>query len=331
MSKEPFKAMVVEELENNVFRRTITDKHIDELPQGDVLINVKYSTLNYKDALSANGHKGITRNYPHTPGVDAAGIVAESSIDRFFPGDKVIVTGYDLGMNTAGGFAEYIRVPGSWVVKLPENLTLRESMIIGTAGFTAGCCIYELRKHEISQETGKILVTGATGGVGCLAVGMLAQIGYHVVASTGKTDKKDFLSELGAKEVIHRDDVIDLSLKPLLKAKWMGVVDTVGGTTLTSAIRSTGHRGVATSVGLVESDKIEMTVYPFILRGVSLIGIDSAERPMDYRLRIWEMIANVWKPDNLEFIVKETDLNGLNDEIDIILKGNQVGKVLVIM
>lgn len=329
MSLKSFRAVVVDEIEPNRFIRSIREKSIDELPNGEVLIKVNYSSLNYKDALSARGHKGITRKYPHTPGVDAAGIVEFSNSDKFKVGEPAIVTGYGLGMNTSGGFAEYIRVPADWVVKLPSNLTLRESMIYGTAGFTAGLSIDELQKNGIKAGNGKILVTGATGGVGTIVIAMLAKAGYYVVASTGKPEQAEFLKEIGAKEVIYRDDVNDKTGKPLLPARWSGAIDTVGGNTLSTIIRSLDRRGVVCCLGLVESDKFDVTVYPFILRGVILAGIDSAERPMDIRLNIWDRIATEWRIDNPDRIVKEVSLEGLNDEIEAILQGKQIGKVII--
>ena len=329
MENIKFKSFVVEEEEKGIFSRQIKSKSIDELPQGEVLIQVLYSTLNYKDALSASGHKGITRKFPHTPGVDASGIVVDSNNAKFNIGDEVLVTGYDLGMNTSGGFQEYIRVPAEWIVKLPSNMTLREAMIYGTAGFTAGICIHELQKHNILPDNSNVLVTGATGGVGSLAVGMLAKAGYEVIASTGKTDKIDFLKQLGAKEVILRQDLQDTTNRPLLSGRWNGAIDTVGGRTLSTVIKSTKPRGSVCVLGLVESDMLETTVYPFLLRGINLIGIDSAERPMDYRLNIWKRISGEWKLDNPEFLVKEIALDQLDREIDLILKGGQTGKVII--
>ncbi|MCX7908526.1 MAG: YhdH/YhfP family quinone oxidoreductase [Ignavibacteria bacterium] len=323
-----FRALIVKEVAQNVFERNIGGKKISELPDGDVLIKVLFSSLNYKDALSANGHKGITRYYPHTPGVDAAGIVVESNTDKFRVGDEVIVTGYDLGMNTSGGFGQYIRVPVDWVVPLPRGLTLQESMIYGTAGFTAGLCVNAFMEKGIEPKDGKILVTGATGGVGSLSVAILSKLGYYVVASTGKLDKIDFLKNLGAKEVIHRSEIFDTTNKPLLPRKWIGVIDNVGGNTLSTAIRSTDYDGVVAAVGLVESEKLSLTVYPFILRGVSLVGIDSAETKMPKRLRIWDHLASDWKI-NFDGIWREVPLDSINDEIDKILNGQQVGKVVV--
>jgi acrylyl-CoA reductase (NADPH) len=324
-----FKSFIVEETENGKFTGNIKNKKIEDLPHGDVIIKVHYSALNYKDALSARGHKGITKNFPHTPGIDASGIVVHSNVPNYKNGQKVLVTGYDLGMNTSGGFQEYIRVPAKWIVNLPENMDLREVMIYGTSGFTAGICINELQKHDILPNSAIVLVTGATGGVGSLAVGMLAKAGYYVIASTGKEDKIDFLKKLGANEIILRQDLHDTSSRPLLNGKWHGSIDTVGGNTLSTVIKSTKPRGSVCVLGLVESDKLETTVYPFLLRGITLIGIDSAERPMDYRLNIWNRISKEWKIDNPEFLVKEIKLEELNNEIDLILKGMQTGKVLI--
>lgn len=324
-----FKAMIVEETAPGIFTRRIGEKFIDDLPDGEVLVKVSYSSLNYKDALSARGHKGITRKYPHTPGIDAAGIVEHSDSPELYAGDRVMVTGYDLGMNTSGGFAEYIRIPAKWVVKLPDDVSFYEAMCYGTAGFTAGICIYELQKHNVTPESGNVLVTGATGGVGCLSVAMLAKCGYKVTVSTGKREARKFLQSIGAAEIIMREEISDNSGRPLLSARWAGAVDTVGGSTLSTVIRSIRHRGSVCVLGLVESDKLETTVYPFLLRGINLLGIDSAERPMDYRLNIWNKVFGEWRLSNIGDIAKETTLNGLDKEIELILNGRQTGRVVL--
>ncbi len=323
-----FRALRVFE-ENEKFIRRIVDRTTDELPAGDVLIRVKYSALNYKDALSASGHKGITRRFPHTPGIDAAGIVAESSSSDFKTGDEVLVTGYDLGMNTDGGFGEYIRVPAEWVVALPKGLNLLESMILGTAGFTAGIAVFEFQRRELFPDKGKILVTGATGGVGTVATAILAHIGYEVVASTGKAAQAAFLKGIGASEVISREDIRDIPKRPLLERKWAGAIDNVGGNTLNYCIKSTDYWGTVACVGLVASDKLETTVYPFLLRGVGLVGIDSADRPMKIRRLIWDKLAGDWKPSILEKIYREVTLDNLSAEIDKMLKGGQTGRVII--
>src|SRR5690606_11043885 len=224
-----FDALWIEEQPDGSFTRSIVRRSTDDLPAGDVLVRVHYSSLNYKDALSASGNRGVTRKYPHTPGIDAAGTVVESAVDAFGPGDEVIVIGYDLGMNTAGGFGGYIGVPAGWVVKRPAGLSLREAMIVGTAGFTAAQCVAALVDHGVTPESGEVLVTGATGGVGSMAVAMLGKLGYNVTAATGKRDEVDFLHNLGARTVLERAEVDDQSGKVLLRERWAGVVDTVGG------------------------------------------------------------------------------------------------------
>ena len=329
MDSKTFKAMVVQETPDGKYTRRIAEKSLDDLPAGEVLVRVHYSSLNYKDGLSATGHRGVTKNYPHTPGVDAAGVVEESLSDAFQPGDEVIVTSYDLGMNTSGGFGQYIRVPAGWVVPLPENLSPKESMAYGSAGLTAGFCILKLQEHGITPERGEILVTGATGGVGSFAVAMLAKIGYQVVAVTGKMDEKQFLIDLGAKEIISRDEATDTSGKPLLKGRWAGVVDAVGGEILATAIRSTKLHGAVTCCGNVASPDLPINVYPFILRGISLVGIDSQSFPMTFRRQTWEKIAGEWKLADLDRQTSVCPLEELDSEIDRILAGKQKGRVIV--
>ena len=323
-----FKALIVTE-EGNEFKRKVGTKSIDKLPDGDVLVNVKYSSLNYKDALSATGNKGVTRKYPHTPGIDASGIVAESKNSKFKEGDKVIVTSYDLGMNTSGGFGQYIRVPAEWVVRLPEGLSLKESMIYGTAGFTAALGINQIETMGTNPEAGEILVTGASGGVGSLAVALLAKAGYKVTAATGKQDKIEFLKKLGASAVISREEADEKSERPLLKSRWSGVIDTVGGNILANAIKSTNYGGCVATCGLTQSPKLDTTVYPFILRGINLLGIDSAHCTMELREKIWNRLANELKVENLEELSTECSLEELNEKIDLILRGKLVGRTLV--
>ncbi len=329
MDSKTFKAMVVQETVDGTYTRRIAEKSLDDLPAGEVLVRVHYSSLNYKDGLSATGHRGVTKHYPHTPGVDAAGVVEVSLSEAFQPGDEVIVTSYDLGMNTSGGFGQFIRVPDVWVVPLPENLSPKESMAYGSAGLTAGFCILKLQEHGVTPERGEILVTGATGGVGSFAVAMLAKIGYQVVAVTGKMDEKQFLIDLGATEVISRDEATDTSGKPLLKGRWAGVVDAVGGEILATAIRSTKLHGAVTCCGNVASPDLPINVYPFILRGISLVGIDSQSFPMTFRRQTWEKIATEWKLDNLDRQTSVCSLEELNSEIDRILAGKQKGRVIV--
>jgi acrylyl-CoA reductase (NADPH) len=325
---QTFKAMVVSEKADQKFIREIKQKELSDLPAGELLIEVKYSSLNYKDALSASGNKGVTRKYPHTPGIDAAGVIATSSTSQFGAGDQVIVTGFDLGMNTAGGFGQYISVPASWAVKLPQGLTLKESMAYGTAGLTAALCVMRLMAFGLSKDSGEVLVTGATGGVGSVAVGILAKLGFDVVAATGKTDEKDFLTQLGAKTIISREEANDTSGRPLQKGRWAGVVDAVGGNILATAIKSTKYGGLVAACGNTMSADLAVSVYPFILRGVSLLGVDSVEIPMNTRLRTWQKLAHDWKFD-LSGFVSECALEELSPKIDLILKGGIRGREVV--
>ncbi|MCB0558268.1 MAG: YhdH/YhfP family quinone oxidoreductase [Lewinellaceae bacterium] len=327
--KENFKALWVTEQADQSFSQIVTQREISSLPPGEVLIRVHYSSLNYKDALSASGNKGVTRNFPHTPGIDAAGVVAESQSAGFKAGDKVLATGYDLGMNTSGGFAEYIRIPAAWAVPLPEGLSLRESMIYGTAGFTAALSVYQLEKHDILPGSGPIAVTGATGGVGSVAVGILGKAGYEVVAVTGKTEAEGFLRKLGASEVIGREEVDDQSGKAFLKPRFIGAVDTVGGNILATLLKSLHYGGVATCCGLVQSPKLETTVFPFIIKGVSLIGIDSVQCSHSVREVVWGKLANEWKLDQLEELAEECSLEELPGKISLILEGKLKGRTVV--
>ncbi|GAB1371454.1 YhdH/YhfP family quinone oxidoreductase [Candidatus Kapaibacterium sp.] len=328
MNKE-FMALVTEEVEENKFVKRIMKRAIEEIPDNHTLVRVHYSSLNYKDALSARGHKGITRHYPHTPGIDAAGIIEVTDSSSFNVGDEVIVTGYDLGMDTNGGFGEYIIVPDEWIVSKPRNLTLLESMIYGTAGFTAAICVYEIIKSDIERKSGKILVTGATGGVGSIATAILSKLGYDVVCSTGKKEQSEFLYKLGAQEIIDRKELEQSSSKPMTSAKWSAVVDNVGGVTLENAIKSVKMHGVICVLGNVSGDYFSSSVYPFLLRGIKLIGIDSASKDMTLRKYLWEQLSDNWKIDILNDIYKEVKLSELSHEIDKILSGEQVGRVVL--
>ncbi len=324
-----FKALLVEQPEKKVFNRSIVTRSLDDLPAGDLVVKVHYSSLNYKDALSAVGNPGVTRNFPHTPGIDAAGEVVSSADAAFQPGDKVIVTSYDLGMETDGGFGQVIRVPSQWALKLPEGLSLKESMMLGTAGLTAALSVQQLVENGVAPESGPVLVTGATGGVGSLAVAMLAKIGFEVTAVTGKLDETPYLENLGARRVIDRETLLKGNERPLLKPTWAGVVDCVGGEMLAAAIKSAQYDGVVTCCGLVASIEIPINVFPFILRGVRLIGIDSAECPMPRRVAVWQRMAGEWKLDNLEGMVDEITLAGLEEKIQLMLKGGLKRRALV--
>lgn len=310
------------------FQQKVVERPLDELPDGEVLIRVKYSSLNYKDALSATGNRGVTRKFPHTPGIDAAGIVEQSSIAEFSAGEEVIVTGYDLGMNTFGGLAQYIRVPASWVIKRPEALSLRESMILGTAGLTAALSVDKLLSAGVKPEDGPVLVTGATGGVGSIAVMLLAKLGYQVTAATGKDGQEEYFRSLGADEVIPRAALLEGADKALLKPKWGGIVDTVGGDILFNAIKALKHSGSAACCGLTAGTDFKGSVLPFILRGVNLLGVDSVEIPLVKKAAMWSKLAQEWKLE-LEPLVNEIGLQEVSEAIIAMLAAQQVGRILV--
>ncbi len=325
---QTFKAMVVSETAEKTFIREIKQRALNDLPAGELIIEVKYSSLNYKDALSATGNKGVTRKYPHTPGIDAAGMVVDSTTKLVAVGDQVTVTGFDLGMNTSGGFGQYISVPALWATKLPQGLTLKDSMSYGTAGLTAALCIIRLMASGLSKDAGEVLVTGATGGVGSVAVAILAKLGFTVVAATGKSSEHEFLTGLGAKAIISREEANDTSGRPLQKPRWAGVVDTVGGNILATALKTTKYGGLVAACGNAMSHELNVNVFPFILRGVSLLGVDSVEIPMRARQMAWSKLAGEWKV-NIGSMVTEVSLEELSPKIDEILKGGIRGRVLV--
>ncbi|MCF6780985.1 YhdH/YhfP family quinone oxidoreductase [Stutzerimonas stutzeri] len=324
-----FKALQVSENAEGRFITQVVERNTADLPAGEVLIRVSYSSLNYKDALSASGNRGVTRNYPHTPGIDAAGTVAESSVAEFAPGDEVIVTGYDLGMNTAGGFGQYIRVPAAWVIKRPSGLSLREAMILGTAGLTAALCIDKLEQAGLEPGEAPVLVTGATGGVGSIAVMLLARLGYKVAAVTGKADQAEFLQGLGASQVVERSALQAGAEKPLLKEQWAGAVDTVGGDILFNVVKSLQRGASAACCGLTAGVGFQASVLPFILRGVNLLGVDSVEIPLVVKASMWDKLSLQWKLPDLDTLVQEIALDELPAAIERILAGQQVGRMLV--
>ena len=321
-----FKAFVTEETDEG-FVSKVVERSLEDLPEGDVLIKVLFSSLNYKDALSASGNKGVSRNYPHSPGIDAAGIVEESNSDEFSIGDEVIVTGYDLGMNTSGGFSEYIRVPKEWIIKKPDNLELEESMAYGTAGLTAGLCVRKILMSGIKPDDGEVFVTGATGGVGIVAVMLLAKLGFDVVAITGKDTETDLLKSLGAKEVINRSEFEGEMKSPLAKPRWAGGVDAVGSDILSNLISATHQRAAIACCGMVGGVNLNTSIFPFILRGLSLLGIDSAETLIDVKKEIWNNFASDWKLEKINDQIKDVGLEELSSEIEKILNGKQVGRV----
>lgn len=324
-----YKALVARKNSSGEMNLNVEDCSTENLPDHNVLVRVHYSSLNYKDALSATGNPGVTKQYPHTPGIDAAGVVEESDSPRFKKGDRVIVTSYDLGQNTSGGFGQYIRVPDKWIVHLPNNLSLKESMILGTAGFTAAYGVKKIVDYGITPEDGNVLISGATGGVGSLAVAILSKLSYKVMAATGKDSQHDFLKQLGASEVIHRDSIYVESKSPLLSSRWIAGIDTVGGEMLDNILRQTAHNGYIACCGNILGGSLNTSIYPFILRGIGLMGIDSGICLMKDRLDIWGKLSGEWKPDMPENLYRECRLENIEDEIRAILNGEQTGRVLL--
>ncbi|WP_417775879.1 YhdH/YhfP family quinone oxidoreductase [Stutzerimonas xanthomarina] len=323
-----FKALQTNETGGR-FETKLIERDTSELPAGEVLIRVRYSSLNYKDALSASGNRGVTRNFPHTPGIDAAGTVAESTVADFAVGDEVIVTGYDLGMNTPGGFGQYIRVPAGWVIKRPVGLSLRESMALGTAGLTAALCIDKLEQAGLEPTDSPILVTGATGGVGSIAIALLSRLGYKVAAVTGKAEQGDYLRKLGATQIIERSALQAGTEKPLLKEQWAAAVDTVGGDILFNVVKSLQRGGSVACCGLTAGTNFQANVLPFILRGVNLLGVDSVEIPLVVKASMWDKLSVQWKLPNLDDLAQEISLEQLPEAIERILSGQQTGRMLV--
>lgn len=324
-----FKALVVDKKEDQ-FSIEIKDLTLDDLPQDEVTIKVMYSSVNYKDGLASIPEGNIVRSYPFIPGIDCSGVVIKSRDDRFKEGDEVIVTSYGLGVSHFGGFSEYVSVPADWVVKLPKGLTYKEAMIYGTAGFTAALSIMKLEHHGLTPTQGSVVVSGASGGVGSVAVAMLAKKGYHVVASTGKTNEHDYLMQIGASEVITREDLSPEKFSSLGKGRFAGAVDPVGGNTLAYILSTLKYGGAVASSGLTGGTKLNTTVFPFILRGASLLGVDSVECPMSIRQPLWEKMANELKPDALNvFIGHEITLEGLPEVLAQILKGQTKGRIIV--
>lgn len=327
--KAEYKALLITE-DRSIYNKKIVTLNINDLPKNDLLVKVKYSSINYKDALSASGNKGVTKQYPHIPGIDAVGTVIESVSDKYPVGSEVLVTGYDLGMNTWGGFGEYIFIPQSWAILLPEGLSPKEAMCFGTAGLTAGLSINNLINNGVFPNNGNIVVSGATGGVGSLALSILAKLGYSVMAISGKNENAFLIDTLGAKEVINRNQFIEnYNKKPLAKTQFAGAIDTVGGEILSGMLKSCQYEGIVTCCGMVASGDLNTSIFPFILRGVRLIGIDSVEISLSQKEEVWKKLAKDWKPLNLEKITKEISLNQLPEVLDDILNGNAKGRFIL--
>ena len=320
------KAFVVQKNEDKCISG-IEEVEVPSLQEGEVLIKSSYSSLNYKDALSSIGNPGVSRNFPHITGIDVAGVVSESKSDKFSVGDSVVVTGYDFGMHTKGGHSEYVKVPDSWALHIPNALTEKEIMVYGTAGLTAALGVNELLNNKITS--GKVLVTGATGGVGSISVAILAKLGFEVVAITGKSEQIEFLKSIGASEVIMRSDFDIENKKPMVKGIYDGVVDTVGGNILAESLKQLKYDGVATCCGLTASISLNTNVFPFILRGVRLIGIDSVECSLDKKLAAWQRLGSDFKIDTLDTLTKEITLDDLSDAYKNLLAGGAVGRYLV--
>jgi NADPH2:quinone reductase len=307
---------------------SVIDATLDELTPGDVVLTGEYSSVNYKDALAGTGAGKILKRFPLIGGIDSAGLVVSSSDRRFREGDRVLVTGYDLGVAQDGGYAGLVRVPADWVVRIPENLTPREAMILGTAGFTAGLAVVRLERNGLARGQGPIAVTGATGGVGSIAIAALARLGYEVTAITGKDDAHDYVRALGAREVLSRTSLV-MGTRPLETARWAGAIDAVGGDLLAWLTRTTNYWGGIASTGLTGGIELRTTVMPFILRGVSLIGIDSAMCPMPIRSEVWRRLATDMKPQDLDAIGHEITLDGLPAAFETLLAGKARGRFVV--
>ncbi|MFS0666817.1 acryloyl-CoA reductase [Peribacillus frigoritolerans] len=326
---QQFDALVVNK-QDDQFTVNIQELSLDDLPQGEVLIRVHYSGVNYKDSLAAIPNGNIVSSYPIVPGIDMAGVVVSSEDSRFKEGDEVIATSYGIGVSQSGGYSQFARVPAEWIVPLPEGLTMKEAMIIGTAGFTAALSVLRLEENNLTPEQGSVLVTGATGGVGSFAVSILSKLGYSVEASTGKESEHGYLKAIGASTIVSREDVYDGKLRALGKQKWSGAVDPVGGEPLASVLSQIKYGGAVAVSGLTAGTSLPATVFPFILRGVNLLGIDSVNCPMDTRLKVWHRLATDFKLEDLEQLVQqEITLKELPDVLPTLLKGEARGRTIV--
>lgn len=324
-----FKALYISQ-EGENFKKEIKALNSADLPENDVLIKVCYSSLNYKDALSASGNKGVTRKFPHVPGIDAAGIVVQSKSSDFKEGDPVIVTGFDLGMNTWGGFGEHISVPTSWVLALPDGLSLKEAMSFGTAGLTAGLSVEKIISAGITPDQGAVVVSGATGGVGSMATAILSRSGFDITAISGKNENGFLTSTLGARQIINRDEFIEkYNSKPLASSDFAAGIDNVGGPTLSGILKSVKQYGIVTCCGNVSSADLNTSVFPFILRGLTLAGIDSVQTSMALRKKVWQLLASEWKPVHLDKMFQEISLDELPEKLDELLLGKAKGRYVL--
>ncbi|WP_417832595.1 MDR family oxidoreductase [Terasakiella sp.] len=323
-----FKSLLLSQTDEKVSAQ-ITEMDESQLPEGDVLVKVEYSTLNYKDGLVLNGLGGLVRNYPHIGGIDFAGTVESSDHKDFKPGDKVVLTGWRVGEVHWGGYSQKARVNGDWLVPLPEGLTPRQAMAVGTAGFTAMLGVMALEDHGLSPDQGDVLITGAAGGVGSVAAAILAKLGYSVAGSTGRADTHDYLRDMGVSTVIDRSELNEPSKRPLEKERWAGCIDAVGGTTLARALAQMQYGASVAAIGLAGGNKLDATVIPFLLRGVNLLGIDSVMCPTAKRLRAWQRIAIDLPMEKLENMTSDAKLQDLPQLGKDILAGNVRGRVVV--
>jgi acrylyl-CoA reductase (NADPH) len=327
---DPFRAVILENTGGNV-RASVKQLSADSLPEGDVLVSVAYSSLNYKDALAVTNRGKIVRRFPMVPGIDFSGVVVESTSTRFKPGDQVVLTGWGVGEEYWGGLAQLARVKSEWLLPLPEGLTLKHAMAVGTAGLTAMFCVMALEEHGVRPDKGDVLVTGATGGVGSVAVTLLARLGYRVVASTGKEDAREFLKALGAQEIIDRRALAACGDKPLESARWAGAIDSVGGETLAAILRQLQRDSCVAAVGLAGGAELHTTVYPFILRGVSLLGVSSVYMPVERRRAAWTRLADKLPMETLDQMTQTARLDDVLALSEQMLCGNIRGRVVVDM
>ncbi|KGK42022.1 alcohol dehydrogenase [Nitrincola sp. A-D6] len=322
-----FNAVVINK-DDQGYRAALSQVDESQLPEGDVLVKVEYSTLNYKDGLAITGKGPVVRKFPLVPGIDLAGTVLESDSERFAPGDKVVLNGWGVGEAHWGGLAEKARLKSEWLIPLPEGLSAREVMTAGTAGYTAMLCVMALEKNGVKPDSGDVLVTGANGGVGSFAVKLLSRLGYRVVASTGRPEESVYLTELGASEIIPRSDLSEPG-KALQKERWAAVVDSAGSHTLANACAQTRYGGVVAACGLAQGMDFPSSVAPFILRGVTLAGIDSVMRPLDDRIEAWSRLAKLLEPADFDAIGQEIGLDQVIETANALMDGQVRGRVLV--
>ncbi len=325
---EKFEALVLSQTDDKTEKK-VMKLGVDALPEGDVLVRVEYSDVNYKDGMIVNGIGGLVRQYPHVPGIDFAGVVEESSHSRFKPGDKVVLTGWRVGEVHWGGYAQKARVNGDWLVALPDALSTRQAMAVGTAGLTSMLCVKALENHGITPNVGPVLVTGAAGGVGSVAVAILARLGYKVTASTGREALHGYLKSLGATEIVGRTELSELSKRPLEKEIWAGAIDTVGSTTLARVLAQVKYGGSVAACGLAAGPKLETTVIPFLLRGINLLGIDSVMQPYENRVATWDRISSDLPHEKLEEMTEVIGLDDVAKAAADILAGQVRGRLVV--